>query len=1182
MIRNSWQIAAVALLLNIVVACGGGGSGGGGGQSDTAGGSQVLLNGPLATAEIDAYRLTDLVTPVESGSTSGGNDIQSAGKFDLVLAGIADDEWILVAAKGGTDLATNGTQTPNTGTLYGVARASAWRKGAKLNALTDILWRYSEDWFDEVSPTEFAARLDQIAQMLLQRDLDGGGVGASDLLLFDAHKTPSDNLAFDYSKLFDADGFAANIYANASDASVRLPLGDLFGPRIAFSPPMQMEEETRVSLTVFGNGSLALQSHDAGIALLSGTENNQLVDGQTLIDATQEDSDDNRNLYFIRSSQTLTFKAVPLGASYPAMDQTQILSWDGCDIVSADQSQCTVDLQTNHTVTVNFGYKETTLIANHEFIDLTDRADTVLSNWNTGVDPAQMQLEVSINVLDTELLAQMDAVASGSGTAYYMAGIDSTAGGAPFLLKVLGVASHNTNHWVLNMEEAALEDVIQQGSGMVERTMYPEDLAPDQPLSVRTLSKETTQLATGNPQPVAYLVPSVDPTDPTFHINIGQLPASYSGAMDVAAKGTTGGYTITASDGTSLTLSGSLDVTVAIQTGIQFRAYGLGGVKSFKFVPKLGVKPQINISGNISRVFQKEVTLLTLEFTRIKFMVGPVPVWITPTVGIVLGSDGRLSATVQTAVAYDMSVTGGVQYRRGHGWSKIKSASVGRDFDGPTVTGNANLRAYLSVEPTLFIYDLMGPGLKMQPGLGLNATMTANIASPQCYDMSYALIGSVNGDFSWSLKGRLAKLIGLNKSFDFPIFRWDTALSRRSYNPCNNSPSALKVIGEVGEIAMVQYGSQDRAIHFTLQNNNASPGYALPWSVQIIPSNGHVTVTQSTGQLAATAQTDMSVQLVNTASLSPGTHTTRVVFTNTATQNTDSPRTIEKFITVKVQEQLTPPSITAGSFTVAGPPGKARISWSYSGNIDYVEAFKLWYAPGAPGNCPAVDAADWILAGSVGRMTRTIDADVSYEDYCYLIEAVGKAGSGLESKSAPYFVASPFVVTEFSAATDFWTAFPDSAWVDFDDAESGDVADTRYAARGIFFSRDDSQPVGIWTEDLIYPTYPNLASSGGGVLVVGTVITGTNNINLNFTEPMYAIGAYAASTTHYGNVKLSVFDDQDRLVGYAILAGSDNGNLDQFIGLGSPIPFVKARFEALDSNAAVRLDDVSWSLVPDN
>ena len=108
-------VASLVLLLGLS-ACGDDG-GSGGGQGETAGANQAVLSGPIAGATVNAYRLTDLTTAVASTSTKGGDNSTIAGTFDLTLAGITDDEWILVAIRGGTDLGNSGTQTPNTGAL---------------------------------------------------------------------------------------------------------------------------------------------------------------------------------------------------------------------------------------------------------------------------------------------------------------------------------------------------------------------------------------------------------------------------------------------------------------------------------------------------------------------------------------------------------------------------------------------------------------------------------------------------------------------------------------------------------------------------------------------------------------------------------------------------------------------------------------------------------------------------------------------------------------------------------------------------------------------------------------------------------------------------------------------------------------------------------------------------------
>jgi hypothetical protein len=111
--------------------------------------NQALL-GPLAGAEIRAYRLTDLITPVEGPITADDSmdDLWIAGTFELLLAGIPDEEWILVTATGGWDIDADDDgvldehPTENRGTIHALGRAIDWVEGGRtINVLSEIAWR---------------------------------------------------------------------------------------------------------------------------------------------------------------------------------------------------------------------------------------------------------------------------------------------------------------------------------------------------------------------------------------------------------------------------------------------------------------------------------------------------------------------------------------------------------------------------------------------------------------------------------------------------------------------------------------------------------------------------------------------------------------------------------------------------------------------------------------------------------------------------------------------------------------------------------------------------------------------------------------------------------------------------------------------------------------------------------
>ena len=193
------RIRFFLLSIAVIVALSGCGGSGGGGSSSTVSddSSPELTNqailGPLAGATIRAYRLTNLATAIEGPKTAGAvaGGLTGAGTFTLTLAGVPDDELILVIAEGGQDLDANddgvldAAPTTMNGSAHTIAEAAVWRRGgATVNVLGEIAWRLVQS--DLGDPATLRVHLDQIAaQNLLAADLDGDGeTNADDLATF--------------------------------------------------------------------------------------------------------------------------------------------------------------------------------------------------------------------------------------------------------------------------------------------------------------------------------------------------------------------------------------------------------------------------------------------------------------------------------------------------------------------------------------------------------------------------------------------------------------------------------------------------------------------------------------------------------------------------------------------------------------------------------------------------------------------------------------------------------------------------------------------------------------------------------------------------------------------------------------------------------------------------------------
>ena len=157
--------------------------------------------------------------------------------------------------------------------------------------------------------------------------------------------------------------------------------------------------------------------------------------------------------------------------------------------------------------------------------------------------------------------------------------------------------------------------------------------------------------------------------------------------------------------------------------------------------------------------------------------------------------------------------------------------------------------------------------------------------------------------------------------------------------------------------------------------------------------------------------------------------------------------------------------------------------------------------------------------------------------------------------------------------------------IDFDGLPSLTVVNTYYSTSdGVQFSRADGQPIPVvdWTaEGRTTVSPPNVIATISGSFVGGSASTFVDSINVNFANPTYQVGAY------YGNVfvpgtteTLSLYNASNALVGSYSIAANDDVNVDNFIGLESSAPFVRATFSNSAAGFAIALDNVEFSPTP--
>lgn len=156
--------------------------------------------------------------------------------------------------------------------------------------------------------------------------------------------------------------------------------------------------------------------------------------------------------------------------------------------------------------------------------------------------------------------------------------------------------------------------------------------------------------------------------------------------------------------------------------------------------------------------------------------------------------------------------------------------------------------------------------------------------------------------------------------------------------------------------------------------------------------------------------------------------------------------------------------------------------------------------------------------------------------------------------------------------------------INFDGIPSGTIINTFYSASGVDFARDDGQPIPAWDWSAlgrVTTSPPNVLATISGSFIRGSATTWSTSVNVDFLAPVYQVGAYFGNDQVAGfSTTLSLFDASNNLIGSYSLTGNDNTSVDQFLGLESSVPLVRARFDTNISYLAVVLDNLQFSATP--
>ncbi|MCL6584799.1 MAG: right-handed parallel beta-helix repeat-containing protein [bacterium] len=943
---------------------------------------------PIVKAAVSFFYLSDLTTPFYT------TQADESGYFSLALNSSPpeadkdkdadqdkadqdkkdkDDEYILIAVSGGqvVDADNNGLldsrPTPNTGSFHALVSLSQLTSGRllRVSVLTDIVWRYTRHILNQTDKRGLAIRLEEIAKILLKEDkgdFDGDGVvKAADFLAFDPTNSHHwAGLNFDYQRLFTEDENGKSIincyYQNNEQELLEL-LDKAFGALLTLYPTLgDKNPVVKIEVAPFGRGRVFEAS------------------GRLHFDS---EGDPNQNLvaaFFDKNpGRKVVLTAEPIA-------ETKILGWEGCDAVSADLTQCECQLDQDHTVRVSFGYKETKIVPN--FIDLSE-AEVIRDNYT---------LLVTIDPADSELQQKMAALTAG----WYVVG--STGYG--FLLKVVSVDKISDLVYRLETKEATLDEVVLQGTGTFSWKMTHKDLALPTATPVR--------LKAGPNSPPVWLLPSQDPNDKVFTLVLGDQPPDPQRQRTYSLTAGTGEVEVRLEvegpQEIDIVVDGSLSLELQLDVGMSFSFFK--GLESFRFIPKVIAKQNLSASLQAKlELFEKEkrlkfkskkITLARLPFSSIKFFIGPVPVFITPQIEVLVGVDGTLTANIKAEIEFEESVEAGISYNKNLNPALTKIMNVPPvDFKPslPHVEGGFELKFYLEPEGELLIYGVAGPAIPLTFFLALEGTVPPS--------------GCVEVDCKLGIESEF-KLLELNRKFgkylgeidiEIPLtIRLEWELGEWEF--CDHAPGApppseklphLEVRGSnVSKIIEYNYkGTISQT--YQLINRGNKP---LDWSISYSP-DGIFSVSPQNGRLEGGESVTVTAS-VRGADLEIGKYKNTITFKNRSVSESFS-----RFFEITVNPPQIPlPTLRAAKILAT----KVILNWIVN-NTENIDGY--WLLKSTDPN-PQIEDKDWDLAAEVpdkNQFSYKISKLSPDTVYYFMIIAYNK--QGFESEPPPNLSSPP-------------------------------------------------------------------------------------------------------------------------------------------------------------------------------
>lgn len=263
---------------------------------------------------------------------------------------------------------------------------------------------------------------------------------------------------------------------------------------------------------------------------------------------------------------------------------------------------------------------------------------------------------------------------------------------AGYIKKVTAV-TETSDTKTIQTAPAEITDAVEEGQSRAEGTLNPA--GDNSLLTGATYNPLNGRIETITPQPGVTVYGMAQPTNAIPECKSKRWYVEFNN-VNIQNAGTINGCV-------------GLDLKFVMEMKIKW--FELKSAE-FSINPSVTTKLSTNLSGATFQISRAQVTLTTFHLQPITFVIGYVPVVVIPRIAIVLGVDGKVTASLSTSIQFAASARAGIKYAN-KSWSPIREKSSTYNIVPPMISGSIDAMVYAGPEATFLFYGVAGPGANL-------------------------------------------------------------------------------------------------------------------------------------------------------------------------------------------------------------------------------------------------------------------------------------------------------------------------------------------------------------------------------------------------------------------------------------------------------------------------------------